>query len=45
MDGKYLPRWSVDLHFGYWGSSQTIMEYFNAASVDLINADVRFPPE
>jgi hypothetical protein len=45
MDGKYLPRWSVDLHFGYWGSSETVMEYFNAEEVDLINADVRFPPE
>ena len=44
MDGKYVPRWSLDLHFGYWGSSETLTEYFNSAEVDLINVDSRFPP-
>lgn len=43
--GKYVPRWSVDLHIGYWRRVDSVQEYFTKVTVDVQNVDVRFPPE
>ena len=42
--GKPVPRWSLELHVGYWKQLQTDQDYFTSADVDVINVDVRFPP-
>lgn len=42
--GKYVSRWSVELSVGFWKEAATPMEYFQTASVDVANVDVRFPP-
>ena len=42
--GRYVPRWSVDLHVGYWRRVDVHTEYFETAHIDIHNVDVRFPP-
>lgn len=42
--GKYVSRWAVTVHVGYYRKLKQTQEFFTAASVDVVNVDVRFPP-
>jgi hypothetical protein len=42
--GRYVSRWAVDIHVGYWRRVDTQVEYFTSAQVDVQNVDVRYPP-
>lgn len=41
---KYVSRWSLELHLGFWKQIQVQLPFFSTATVDLVNVDVKFPP-
>lgn len=41
---KYVSRWSLELHLGFWKQSQVSFDFFTSVNVNVVNVDVSFPP-
>lgn len=42
---KYVARWGLELHLGFWKQIQVPFPYFTSVNVNVVNVDVSFPPE
>lgn len=41
---KYVSRWSLELHLGFWKQIQVSFDFFTSVNVNVVNVDVSFPP-
>ena len=41
---KYVSRWSLELHIGFWKQIQVSFDFFTSVNVNVVNVDVSFPP-
>ncbi len=41
---KYVSRWSLELHLGFWKQVQVSFDFFTSVNVNVVNVDVSFPP-
>lgn len=41
---KYVARWSLELHLGFWKQVQVQFDCFTSVDVNVVNVDVEFPP-
>lgn len=41
---KYVSRWSLELHLGFWKQIQVSFDFFTSVNVNVVNVDVKFPP-
>ena len=41
---KYVSRWSLELHLGFWKQVSVQFDFFSSVAVDVVNVDCRFPP-
>ncbi len=43
--GKYVSRWQLTAHFGYWKKVTVKSEYFDSLRINVVNVDSAFPPQ
>ena len=41
---KYVSRWRLELHLGFWKQIQVSFDFFTSVNVNVVNVDVSFPP-
>lgn len=41
---KYVARWGITLHLGFWKQVSVSFPFFDALTVNVKNVDVSFPP-
>lgn len=41
---KYVSRWSLELHLGFWKQIQVSFDFFTSVNMNVVNVDVSFPP-